>query len=107
MLKKLKRKADGMLSIYRTNGTYLGFISNGSLFSRDGEYLGWIEGQFAWDKSGRFRGQLWNGKYVIFNRFAIQPLPKAPRIAPNPPALPDPPPNIPPVNPPTGWVDGF
>lgn len=96
-----------MSSIYRTTGTYLGFISNGSLFSRDGEYLGWIEGKYAWDSAGRFRGQIWQDKYIILNRFGVQPLPKQPRAIPKPPALPNPPPNIPPVPVPTGWVDGF
>ncbi|MEY2486832.1 MAG: hypothetical protein QOH39_2480 [Verrucomicrobiota bacterium] len=93
--------------IYRTNGTYLGFISNGFIFSRDGQYLGWIDGQHAWDAAGRFRGQRWNKKYIILNRFAVQPLPKHPRGTPATPALPDPPPNISPIAPPTGWVDGF
>lgn len=107
-MKKQEQSPEGMTTpIYKAAGTYLGFISNGSLFSRDGEYLGWIEGKFAWDATGRFRGQLWNGNYIIFNRFAVQPLPKHPRDVPNRPALPNPPPNIPPISLPTGWVDGF
>lgn len=97
-----------MSSIYKTTGTYFGFISNGSIFSRDGEYLGWIEGRFAWDKDGRFRGQIWKEKYIIVNRFAVPPVPKGPRAAPvPPPALPDPPPNIQAVPLPTGWTDAF
>lgn len=96
-----------MSSIYKTSGSYLGFISNGSIFSRDGEYLGWIEGKFAWDREGKFRGQLWQDRYIIVNRFAVQPLPKVPRVPPLRPILPNPPPNIVPVTVPTGWSDGF
>lgn len=97
-----------MQYIYRTNGIYLGFIANGMIFSRDGDYLGWLESKFAWDPSGRFKGQLWDTRYIIINRFGVQPLPKTPRPAPNePPALPDPPPNIAPVSLPTGWADSF
>jgi hypothetical protein len=96
-----------MPAIYKMSGTYLGFITNGAIFSRDGEYLGWIEGQHAWDAAGRYRGQIWQDKYIIFNRFAVQPLPKVPRPVPNRPPLPNPPPNIPAIAPPTGWIDGF
>lgn len=96
-----------MSSIYRTTGTYLGFISNGYLFSRDGEYLGWLEGQFAWDASGVFRGQLWNEKYIIINRFIVRPVPKPPRPKPAIPALPPPPPNISAIPLPPGWMDSF
>lgn len=93
--------------VFRSTGTYLGFISNGFLFSRDGEYLGWIDGPFAWDAAGKFRGQIWNNKYILTNRFRVQPIPRPPRSAPVTPALPDPPANITPIVPPTGWVDSF
>ena len=107
-IRKTEKSPEAMVFIYRTAGTYLGFISSGSIFSRDGEYLGWIEGQFAWDKDGRFRGSIWQEKYIIVNRFAVPPVPRAPRTAPVPsPALPNPPPNIPAVPLPTGWIDAF
>jgi hypothetical protein len=96
-----------MSFIYKSTGTYMGFISNGSIFSRDGAYLGWIEGAYAWDAAGRFRGQIWNEKYIIINRFVVQPVPKQPRAAVASPALPNPPPNIPPTALPTGWLDSF
>lgn len=97
-----------MQYIYKISGIYLGFIVNGTLYSRDGDYLGWIEGRFAWDTTGRFRGQIWNEKYIITNRFGVQPLPKTPRPEPEEaPTLPDPPPNIGPVTLPTGWADSF
>jgi hypothetical protein len=104
---KAEKIPETMKPIYKMSGAYLGFTSNGFLFSRDGDYLGWIDGQYVWDAAGRFRGQLWEGKYIIFNPFRVQPLPKQPRAKPVVPALPNPPPNIPPVAPPTGWVAGF
>lgn len=106
-IQKAEKIPETMKPIYKMSGTYLGFISNGFLFSRDGDYLGWIDGQYVWDAAGRFRGQLWEGKYIIFNPFLVQPIPKQPRAKPVVPALPNPPPNIPPVAPPTGWVAGF
>lgn len=97
-----------MKLIFRTNGTYLGFIADGSLFSRDGEYLGWVDGRHVWDSQGRYRGQLWNNdKYIIFNRFNVAPVPRTPKAAPSTPALPNPPANIAAVTLPTGWQDGF
>ena len=106
-IQKAEKIPETLKPIYKMSGTYLGFISNGFLFSRDGDYLGWIEGQYVWDAAGRFRGELWEGKYIIFNPFLVQPLPKQPRAKPVVPALPNPLPNIPPVAPPTGWVAGF
>jgi hypothetical protein len=96
-----------MQFIFRSAGTYLGFISGGYLFSRDGEYLGWAEGQIVWDATGRFRGQIWNERYVIINRFVVQPIPRPARPAPPAPPLPSPPPNIPAIPLPTGWADSF
>jgi hypothetical protein len=93
--------------IYKASGSYLGFISNGFLYSRDGVYLGWLEGQHVWDSEGRYRGQYWNEKYVISNRFGVLPVPRPPRAVPGAPALPNPPPNIAPITLPTGWVDAF
>ena len=106
-IQKAEKIPETLKPIYKMSGTYLGFISNGFLFSRDGDYLGWIDGQYVWDAAGRFRGELWEEKYIIFHPFLVQPLPKQPRAKPVVPALPNPLPNIPPVAPPTGWVAGF
>lgn len=96
-----------MQPIFKSAGTYLGFIANGHLFSRDGEYLGAVEGQYVWDIEGRFRGQVWENKYIIINRFVVQPVPRTPRTRPATPALPAPPANIAPIQLPTGWADSF
>ena len=98
--------------VFRPTGLYLGFIVNGVLFSRDGVYLGWAESSFVWDAAGRFRGQLLNthvqnNKYLVYNKFGVQPVPKPPRDAPIPPALPPPPQNIASISLPTGWGDAF
>ncbi len=90
--------------IFRPNGNYLGFISDGNIFSRDGEYLGWIEGNLVWDSAGRFRGQVMqinNYKYILRNRFLIPPIPKVPRIPPIPPS------NIVPIIVPIGFEDAL
>ncbi|MEK7613802.1 MAG: 4-fold beta flower protein [Patescibacteria group bacterium] len=97
-----------MNPIFRSNGIYIGFISSdGILFSRDGEYLGWVEDDFVWDSKGKFRGQLWNNRYIILNKFAVSPIPRTPRLAPLNPIIPPPPVNIPAVALPTGWSDAF
>jgi|TARA_Y100000310_G_scaffold30045_1_gene28577 hypothetical protein len=96
--------------IFRSNGNYLGFISNGNLFSRDGEYLGWIENDIVWDSRGNFRGKVTeinNKKYILRNTFVIPPIPKAPKAPPVPPVPPVPPANLTPINPPIGSKDSF
>lgn len=99
--------------LYKSNGNYLGFIQNDTIFDRDGNSLGWLEGAFVWDSFGRFRGSLIKSAtnnqvfYVWLNKFAISPLPKNPRPTSIVTAIPSPPPNIPPVTLPVGWIDSF
>lgn len=97
-----------MQSIFKSNGQYLGFISNGYFFSRDGAYLGWIEGKFVWDKDGKFRGVLTeDGRYILKNIYTVSPVPRVPRPMPATPPLPPPPPNIGPIVLHIGYVDAF
>lgn len=96
--------------IFRSNGNYLGFINNGSLFSRDGEYLGWVEGKFVWGSTGQFCGEVTeinNKKYIIKNMFLIPPIPKIPRIPPIPSIPPTPPINAMPIILNMGFKDAF
>ena len=51
-IQKAEKIPETMKPIYKMSGMYLGFISNGFLFSRDGDYLGWIDGQYVWDRVG-------------------------------------------------------
>ena len=93
--------------IYRANGSYLGFIQDGFLFSRDGEFLGRVDNGFVWDRSGQFRGQIWGERYIIRDSFALPPVPRGPIIAP---AKPSPLPQqqlITPIGLPFGQLDAF
>ncbi len=96
--------------IFRSNGTYLGFIDNGYIFSRDGEYLGWIEGRFVWDSNGQFRGEITEidgNKYILRKMFIFQPIPKVPKAPPVLTAPPAPHANIPPIILSIGVKDAF
>lgn len=100
--------------LYRSNGNYLGFIQDDIIFNRDGIPLGWMEGNFAWDVMGKFRGNLIKTQlgrddtfYVWLNKFSLLPLQRSPRvIQPVAPLRPTTD-NIPPINPPVGWIDAF
>ena len=99
-----------VLLIYKSNGVYLGFISDGYIYSRDGDYLGWLDGNISWDISGKFRGILnvINGSnYILMDKFAILPLPRMPKTPLMKPVIPNPPPNITPIQLPVGFIDGF
>lgn len=97
-----------MQYIFKSNGHYLGFISNGYIYSRDGIYMGWVEGGFAWDKHGQFRGYLSeDGKYILKNVYTIPPVSKSPKPNPSSPVLPTPPANIVPIVLPVGVQDAF
>ncbi len=96
--------------IFKSNGNYLGFISNDYIFSRDGVYLGWLEGNLFWHSNGNFGGSLTeiNGSlYLIINRLQIPPIPRIPKLPPLPPLPPVPPINIMPIQLPIGYVDAF
>jgi len=98
--------------IYLMNGFYLGFISNGYLYSRDGICLGWLEDEkFVWDLDGKFRGSLYEAKnkyhYIIKRRFGLPPLSR-PNKGPIPSISPlAPPENIKPIDLGVEIIDGF
>ena len=96
--------------VHLTNGNYLGFISNGILFSRDGVYLGWLEGNTVWDKGGQYRGQLTDlngGNYILKHKFMVNPLPRVPRMRPTNPTPPTPASNRTPIQVPLPFEDAF
>ena len=96
--------------VFRSNGNYLGFISNGNLFSRDGEYLGWTEGDLVWDSNGHFRGKITiisSRNYILKNAYLIPPIPKVPRVPPSFQVPPAPPLNAAPIILPIGLKDSF
>jgi hypothetical protein len=99
-----------MTAIFKSNGTYFGFIANANLYSRDGEYLGWVEGVLVWDKNGQFRGQLWASaghQYIIARQFGVPPVPRPIKPTPAKPPLPPPQANIAAIALPPGWADAF
>lgn len=100
-----------MQHIYRSNGNYLGFISDKYIFSWDGNYLGWIDNQnFVWRKNGNFAGKLQEisgVNYILRNTLQIIPISKSPRTLPLTPAPPTPKVKIAPVQTPIGWEDSF
>lgn len=102
--------------IFKSTGHYSGFIMlDGNIFSRDGVYLGWIEEEdgkyYAWDTEGQFRGILKeideNRCYILKNIYSISPVPKQQKPIPSTPAIPAPPPNIPPTSLSIGVRDAF
>ena len=96
--------------IYLSNGFYLGFISNGFLYSRDGICIGWLEGNYVWDMEGKYRGgviEIAGNKYILRRRFGLPPISRPPKgyIAPVTP-LP-PPSNIKPIDLAVDIIDAF
>ncbi|MCP6726728.1 MAG: hypothetical protein KJI69_01650 [Patescibacteria group bacterium] len=100
-----------IIFIFKTNGNYLGFIEGGFVFSRDGVYLGWVDGNTVWDSEGNFRGVIANdkdmNKFIIRDRFALSPVSRTPKTAPENPSIPDPPRNIVPVSFGVSMIDSF
>jgi hypothetical protein len=97
--------------IYHSNGRCLAFLNDKGIFSLSGNYIGWVEDDdTVWDNSGNYRGNLEviNGnKYILKNRFLLNPIPKVPRVPPVSPVLPSPPAPIAPINLEFGKADGF
>lgn len=100
-----------LVFIYKSNGLYFGFITNGYLYSRDGIYLGWIEGQFVWDTRGQFRGAIVDvagNKLILIKRFTLVPPQRTPRPAPTTPiTVPNSPSNISAISLSVEFKDGF
>ncbi|MFH0833962.1 MAG: hypothetical protein V2A63_01055 [Patescibacteria group bacterium] len=99
------------LFIFRSNGNYIGFVRDSTIFSRDGVYLGWIENnRFVWDSNGRFGGVLqeFNGnKYIFINKLSVMPFSRPARPTPSTVSIPNPPANIPKIDLPIGYTDTF
>ena len=74
--------------IYRWNGEYFGFISNGCLFDRSSNYLGWIDGKEVWKKDGTCLGELIDNAYILRRTSMAIKATKATRATPATPATP-------------------
>ncbi len=78
-----------MTPIFRWNGEYFGFISNGYVFREDSEYLGWLEDDgSAWGTDGTYLGELVNDNYILRNTSRMQPMSRMARMRPMTPMSP-------------------
>jgi len=96
--------------IHRSNGIYLGFVKDDNLFSRDGVYMGWLESDFVWDSRGQFRGvvlKIGDVNYMVMDRFVMSPPQRSAKPIPSTPVVPNPPPNIQPIELPVKLRDAF
>lgn len=93
--------------IFRWNGKYYGYMSNGYLFDAEGTYQAWIDGNgTVWHATGKFLGDLVGGEYVLLQQStnrAAQPK----RLTPTPVPAPEPLPDRPARGPRAGYVDGL
>jgi hypothetical protein len=99
--------ANATQPIYRWNGKYYGFMSNGYLLDANGTYRGWIDGNgTVWQANGKFLGDLVGGEYVLLQQSMKRPSqPK--RLSPSPVTLPPRPEDKPARTPRAGYVDGL
>ncbi|WP_442909030.1 4-fold beta flower protein [Halopseudomonas sp.] len=78
-----------MKPIYRWNGQYFGFITNGRLFNASSQYVAWItEDGRVWRKNGTFLGEIESENYVLRRVSMASPAARATRAAPATPATP-------------------
>jgi hypothetical protein len=93
--------------IYRWNGKYFGFVSDGYLLDAAGAYRGWIDGNgTVWQANGKFLGNLVGGEYVLLQQSTKhENQPK--RFSPSPVTLPPRPEDKPARSPRAGYVDGL
>ena len=70
--------------IFRWNGQYYGFMSNGYLMDSSGTYRGWIEHDgTVWAPNGNFLGDLVGGEYVLLQQ-SMKRASKPKRLTPSP-----------------------
>ena len=80
-----------MTPLFRWDGQYWGFISNGHIFNSNGEYRGWIENDGrAWREDVAYLGVVVENNYILPNTMNLDPIPRIPRIPPIPPIPPIP-----------------
>lgn len=78
-----------MTHLFRWNGEYFGFISNGYFFSITSEYLGWIEADgSAWRSDGSYLGELVEKNYILRNTSRMHPMSRMARMSPMSPMSP-------------------
>ena len=82
--------ANATQPIFRWNGQYYGFMSNGYLLDASGTYRGWIDGNgTVWQADGKFLGDLVGGEYVLKQQStSMQRASQPKRLTPSAVALP-------------------
>jgi hypothetical protein len=99
--------ANATQPIFRWNGQYYGFMSNGYLLDATGSYRGWIDGNgTVWQANGKFLGDLVGGEYVLLQQ-SMKRASQPKRLSPSPVALPPRPEDRPARAPRAGYVDGL
>ena len=73
--------------IFRWNGEYFGFISNGRLFDKYSHYLGWVDGNEVWRKDGTYLGEIVEGAYILRRTLMATRTRRAVRATPATPAI--------------------
>jgi hypothetical protein len=80
--------ANATQPIFRWNGQYFGFMSNGYLMDSSGTYRGWIEHDgTVWGPNGNFLGELVGGEYVLLQQ-SVKRATKPKRFTPTPVTIP-------------------
>src|SRR5688500_9130792 len=81
-----------MQPLFKWNGQYIGFISDGYVFDADGAYMGWVEDDGSvYGVKGRYMGEVIEQNYVMRNLFKTSRPPKKPISAVLKPQAPIPP----------------
>lgn len=94
--------------VYRWNGRYFGFISNGRLFDASSNYLGWVDEQGrVWRASGSFLGELVDGNYILRRTSMATPASRVARSRPSRPTSPTRRTNRTGRTPRAGWIDAL
>jgi hypothetical protein len=92
--------------IFKWNGQYAGFISDGYVFDPSARYLGWVEESgHVYGIHGRYVGELVDQNYIMRNLRKTPQLPKPPITAIIHPKAPVPPLARPPRDPVDGLID--
>jgi hypothetical protein len=70
------------MTIFTSNGKYIGFTKNGGFYSIAGDFLGWIDGDHVWDRLGKYRGKIMEiggAHYILRDISFVDPASRPPR----------------------------
>ncbi|MBI3456288.1 MAG: hypothetical protein HY002_10925 [Candidatus Rokubacteria bacterium] len=93
--------------LFRSDGTYWGFLAGDRVYDRYGRDVGWLEGTDVYHRSGRFMGELVHRHYVLRNMLRSEPIHREPRPPVPYSTPPAPPPNRGARDPLDDWNDAL